>query len=154
MGILIFPTTLLEKFITLRRTERDVIKNVYWSSCKVAGILVRFSWNLKLLDRFSKSVQISNFIKLRPTGTKLFHADGRADVAKLIVAVRNFVNASKNHTRLLSSFLVLRSIILNMLSTENYLFIGTILIAAPCSLSSGSSAQLASHRPLPPQARH
>ena len=31
-----------EKFFILRRTERDMIKNVYWSARKAAVILVRF----------------------------------------------------------------------------------------------------------------
>jgi len=32
--------------------ERDVIKNICWSSCKVPDIIARFSWNF--VDRFRK----------------------------------------------------------------------------------------------------
>ena len=35
------------------------------------------------------------FMKIRPVGAELFHADRRKDMAKLIVAYRNFANASK-----------------------------------------------------------
>ena len=37
--ILIFPSHFSETFLILTRIQRDMIKNVYWSSCKVAIIL-------------------------------------------------------------------------------------------------------------------
>ena len=46
--------------------------------------------------------QISDFIKIRPVGAELFHADktdGRTRM-KLIVAFRNFANALINHTNI------------------------------------------------------
>jgi len=64
-----------EIFVILRRTERDMIKNVYWYACKVSVILLRFQSNLNFLDRFSKNIQLPNFIKLRPVGAGLIHGD-------------------------------------------------------------------------------
>jgi hypothetical protein len=86
---------LSETFLILRGTERDMIINLLRASCKVPVILVRFQWNMNFLDRFSKNTQISSFIKLRPVGAKVFHADGWTDMTKLTVAFRNFANAPK-----------------------------------------------------------
>ena len=42
MCVLIFSTNLSEAFLNLKRTERDMVKKVYWSSCNVAVILVSY----------------------------------------------------------------------------------------------------------------
>ena len=42
LRVLIFSTILSETFLILTRTERDMIKNVYRSACKVQVIVVRF----------------------------------------------------------------------------------------------------------------
>ena len=39
---------------------------------------------------FRKNAQIENFIEIHPVGAGLFHANGRTDMKKLIVAFCNF----------------------------------------------------------------
>jgi hypothetical protein len=51
--------------------------------------------NLNFFDTLSKSVKISNFLKICPLGAELFHADGQTDMTKLIVAFRSFAKAPK-----------------------------------------------------------
>jgi hypothetical protein len=54
MCVLIFSTNLPETFTILRRTERDMIKNVYSTLCKVPVSIVGFSWKLTFLNNFRK----------------------------------------------------------------------------------------------------
>jgi hypothetical protein len=59
---------------------------------------------------FEKKNSNIKFMKIRPVGSELFHGDGRTDVAKLIVAFRNFVFAPKKRNesgRAVSSVLYL-----------------------------------------------
>jgi len=60
------------------RIKRDMIKNIYRSSCRVLFILVRFCWNLNFIDWFSKNTQIPNFMKMRSVEAE-FHADRQTD---------------------------------------------------------------------------
>jgi len=50
---------------------------------------------LEFLDIFSTNTQISEGMKIRPVGAELFHADGRTDMTKLIVALRNYADEPK-----------------------------------------------------------
>jgi hypothetical protein len=55
---------------------------------------------MNFLERFSNNTQGSNFMKVRPVGSELFHADGRTDtrtnMTKLIVVFRDFAKEPKN----------------------------------------------------------
>jgi hypothetical protein len=81
-----------EAFFITGRTERDMIKNVHWSPCKVPLFLPNFNETLNFLDEFFKNYQISNFMKIRSVVAELFHADRRTDITKLIVVFRNIAN--------------------------------------------------------------
>jgi hypothetical protein len=58
-----FLQLLSKTFLILRRIERDMIKNVFWFSCKVpvvvVVVVVRFQWNLNFPNRFWKNAKIS-----------------------------------------------------------------------------------------------
>jgi len=70
---------LSETFLILKTIVRHMVINVYCSSCEVPVILVRFKRNLNFLERCSKNTEISNFMKIRPVGTEMFHENGRKD---------------------------------------------------------------------------
>ena len=52
---------------------------------------------MNFLDRFSKTTELLNFMKISLVGAGFFRADGQTDtdMTKLIVAFRNFANAPK-----------------------------------------------------------
>jgi hypothetical protein len=85
---------LSETFLTVRRTEWDVIKSASLSLSQVPVILVRLYWNLNFQNRFSKSTQIWNFMKIHPVVAKLLHEDRQTEM-KLIVDFHNFAKVSK-----------------------------------------------------------
>jgi hypothetical protein len=90
---------LSETFLILRRNELDMVKNVYWSSCKCPLFLSDFNETRIFWTDFRKTLKISYFMKKFPVGAELFHAERRADrpteMTKLIVSFRNFANAPK-----------------------------------------------------------
>jgi len=51
-------------------------------------------------NRFSKNIQIPNFMKILPLGAELFYADGRLDrrrdMTQLIVVLRDFAKEPNN----------------------------------------------------------
>jgi hypothetical protein len=55
------------------------MKNVQSSSCRALLILVGFKLILNFRNNFSKNIQISNCMKIRPVGAELYHADRRTD---------------------------------------------------------------------------
>jgi len=63
---------LSEILLIHRRNERDISKNVHWSSCKVTIVYVIFYWHLNFLGIFSKNTQISNLMKIRPVEDEFF----------------------------------------------------------------------------------
>jgi hypothetical protein len=73
-----------------------MIKNVYWSSCKVSVILIIFNESLISSTYFRKILKTSNFKKIRPVEVDFFYAewqiDRRTDMAMLIVAYRDLAN--------------------------------------------------------------
>ena len=87
---------LCETFLILRRTERDMIKNVYWSYLKYLLFWFHFNETWIFSTDFGKNCRIPNLTKISAVGVEPFHADGRTDMTKLIVAFHNFPNAPKS----------------------------------------------------------
>jgi len=73
-------------FKGLRRNERDVTTNVYWPSCEISMIHVKFEFSKHSSEKYSNM----KFYETRPVRAELFHAGGLMDMKTLIVALRNF----------------------------------------------------------------
>jgi hypothetical protein len=52
---------------------------MHGAKVKMYIVLYVKQWNFNFLHRLEKNHEISNFMKIRPVGTELFHADGRTD---------------------------------------------------------------------------
>jgi len=77
---------------------RAILSNIYTSlRVKYPLFLPHFNKNYTFLTDFSKTIQISNFIKIRPVGAQRLRADGQADMMMLTVAFCNFSKAANNN---------------------------------------------------------
>jgi hypothetical protein len=95
-----FPIQCLsEIFLLLNRTERYMIKNVYWSSCKVPVIVVKLKWKLNFHANHSGNTQMSDFKEIYPVRAESFHTHRRTDrqtgMTKLIADLCNFADVPK-----------------------------------------------------------
>jgi hypothetical protein len=99
---------LSEAFLILRRNDRDMIKNVYWFSCKYPLFQSHCNDTCFFSTDFRKILNIrfhenpSNGGRVVPRGRTDRRTEERKDrrtnMTKLIVAFRNLANASKNGT--------------------------------------------------------
>jgi hypothetical protein len=88
MYVSIFSTHFIQNNFYCREILRDIVKYVLTSLCKMPFILVRLS----------KNSQISIFIKILVLEVLLFHADGRTDMTKVVVAFGKFSDALRKRS--------------------------------------------------------
>jgi hypothetical protein len=98
MFLFLFSLQLLsETFRILRRTERDMIINIYWSPCEVSVTVPDFNEIMNFSTGFRKIPKRHISLKsVHWESSRSMWAGGRTDMTKLIDAWRNIANASKN----------------------------------------------------------
>jgi len=65
-----------QKFLVLRRIQRDIAMNIQYSRsvCTVPVVIVRVTSNLNcIFDIFSTNTKVPNFVKICPAGGEMFH---------------------------------------------------------------------------------
>ena len=95
MCVWIFSITFVWNISHSKKNWARYYQKIYIGFHVKYPILLSYYNETWIFDRFSKNTQISNFTKIRPVGAELFHADRRTKMTKLIIAFRNFANASK-----------------------------------------------------------
>ena len=65
-------------------------KCVHWSACKVQLFLSDFDETWLFSTYFRKNTEIWNFLKIRPVGAMLFHADLRTDGRTYMTKITRF----------------------------------------------------------------
>ena len=85
------PKLLSETFLILR-TEWNIIKKVYWSSCTVLLFLSDLNEKTSNIEFYENP---SSGNRVVPWGQRDEQTNKRSDTTKLIVAFRNFANVPK-----------------------------------------------------------
>jgi hypothetical protein len=87
--VLTSSTRLSDTFFFPRRTERDMIKNVNFSSRNI-NLYCQIVTKLEFYGQIFDKNRVQNFKNKCPFGSKVFQDDGRTDMTKLIVNFHNF----------------------------------------------------------------
>jgi hypothetical protein len=84
-----------ETFLILRRTERDMIKNIYWSSCTLTVILGGFEFSRQIFGKKKPHIKFQENPSSRSQVVPYGKTEGQTDMTKLIVVFNNYAIALK-----------------------------------------------------------